>query len=167
MTPQQIIGLAARLFAIWLAINAVQAIGMAAAMAEQPGAQTTAAPYVFAALFLIVAILLWLFPMVVGHRLVPRTQFDNTLSAPAHELLVVACVVLGLWIIVVRAIPAIAYYISIAALWIANGQPVTTMDQSQHIGFLVGLIHLGVGLFLVLRASRFAAYVLAQSQSQG
>jgi hypothetical protein len=160
MTPQQIVGLAVRLFAIWLVIMAVQAVGMATAMAEQPGATSTFAPYGFAALFVVVAILLWVFPMVVAHKLVPRTRFEDTLRVPANDLLVVACVVLGLWDIVARAVPAITYYISIAAFWLKNGQPIATLEESRHIGFLIGLIHLAIGLLLTLRAREVAAYVL-------
>ena len=167
MTPQQIVGLAARLFAIWLLITAIQAVGMAATMAEQPGATSSVAPYGFAALFLIVAILLWLFPMVVAHKLVPRTRFEDTLRLPANDLLVVACVVLGLWVIVVRAVPAIAYYISVAAFWVKNGQPITALEQSRHVSFLIGLIHLAIGLFLALRARQVAAYVLPQPPNDG
>jgi hypothetical protein len=167
MTPQQIVGLAARLFAIWLVITAIQAFGMATAMGEQPGATSTAVPYGFAALFLAAAIFLWLFPMAVAHKLVPRTRFENTLRLPAHEVLVVACVVLGLWVIVARAVPAVAYYVSVAAFWLKNGQPIGTLQQSQHIGFLIGLIHLAIGLFLVLRARQVAAYALPQPPEDG
>src|SRR5690242_12145211 len=78
MTPQQIVGAAVRLFAIWLVMVAIQAAGTSA----QPGTQSTIAPYVFSALFLVVAIFLWLFPLVVAHRLVPRTKFDNELHVP-------------------------------------------------------------------------------------
>jgi len=166
MTPQQVVGLAARLFAVWLAINAVKAIGLAVAVDAQPGAHASPAPYVFAALFLVVAVLLWIFPMVVGHRLVPRTQFDDTLKTPAHDLLVVACVVLGMWLLVGGAIPQIAYYISIAAICVASGQPITTMEQSRHVNF-VALIELGIGCFLILRSRRFAAYVLSQPPVAG
>jgi|tagenome__1003787_1003787.scaffolds.fasta_scaffold20752324_2 hypothetical protein len=162
MTPQQIVGFAARLFAIWLVITAIEALGMATAMAHQPGATSTFAPYGFAGLFLVAAIFLWLFPMVVAHRLVPRTRFEDTVRVPAHDLLLVACIVLGLWVIVVRAVPALAYYISLATFWLKNGQAIATLDQSQHLGFLVGLIHLAIGLFLVLRARQVTAYLLPQ-----
>lgn len=160
MTPQQIVGLAVRLFAIWLVITAIQAVGTALEIAGQPGAISSVVPYGFAALFLVVAILLWLFPMVVAHKLVPRTRFEDTVRLPANDLLVVACVVLGLWVIVVRAVPAIAYYFSIAAFWLNSGQPITALERSRHIGFLIGLIHLAIGLFLVLRARQVTAYVL-------
>jgi hypothetical protein len=160
MTPQQIVGLAVRLFAIWLALTAIQAVGLAMSMEQQPGAAATVAPYGFAALFVVVAIFLWLFPMVVAHKLVPRTRFEDNVRAPANELLFVACVVLGLWVIVARAVPPLAYYISVAAFWVKNGQAIATLGQSQHISFLVGLIHLAIGLLLVLRARRIAAYLL-------
>ena len=162
MTAQQVVGLAARLVAIWLAITSVQAFGMAAAMRAQPGAESTPVPYVVAALLLLAAVLLWLFPMVVAHKLIPRTRSDDVLRVPAGEIVMIACVVLGLWVLVGRAIPAVAYYVSVAAIWVKNGQPITTLDQSQHIGFVVALVQLAIALFLVLRARRIAAYILTE-----
>jgi len=138
-------------------------MGLAAAVDAQPGAHASVTPYLFAALFLVVAVLLWMFPMTVGHRLVPRTQFDNTLQTPAHDLLVVACVVLGMWVLVGGAIPQIAYYISILAIWVASGQSITTLEPSRHVNFVVALVELGIGCFLIFRARRFAGYVLSQS----
>lgn len=162
MTPQQIVGLAARLFAIWLAINSVQAFEMAAAMHRQPGAESTPAPYIIAALLMLAAVLLWLFPMAVGHKLVPRTHSKDVIHVPANEIVVIACVVLGLWVLVVRAIPALAYYIAVVAMWIKNAQPITSLDQSYHLSFVLGLVQLAVGLVLVLRARRISAYLLPE-----
>ena len=82
MTPQQIVGVAARLVAIWLAILAFQAIGIGQAMLSQRG-QSTSVPYFIAALYLGVGLFLWFFPMFVAHKLVPRAKFENTLRLPA------------------------------------------------------------------------------------
>ena len=162
MTAQQVVGLAARLFAIWLAISAIQAFGLAVAMRAQPGAESSPVPFAIAALFVVAACLLWLFPMVVAHKLVPRTYSSDVLRVPAGEVAVIACVVLGLWVLVGRAIPALAYYISVAAIWLKNGQPLSTLDQGQHVSFMVGLVQLAVALFLMLRARRISAYVLGE-----
>jgi len=164
MTPQQIVGVAVRLFAIWLVVTAIQAAGTGLGTSAQPGTQTTIAPYVFSALFLVVAILLWLFPLVVAHRLVPRTKFDNLLHVPAQEALVVACVILGLWVLVVRAVPAIAYYVTVAIYWSRNGQSVSSLDPSLHFGFVLGLVQLVMALFLVFKARGISAFLPLKHQ---
>jgi hypothetical protein len=166
MTPQQIVGVAVRLFAIWLVVTAIQAAGSGLGTSAQPGTQTTIAPYVFSALFLVVAILLWLFPLVVAHRLVPRTKFDNLLHVPTQEALVVACVILGLWVLVVRAVPAIAYYVTVAIYWSRNGQSVSSLDPSLHFGFVLGLVQLVMALFLIFKARDMSAFILLKHQDR-
>lgn len=131
-------------------------------MHSQPGAESTPAPYIIAALLMLAAVLLWLFPMVVGHKLVPRTHSNHVIHVPANEVVVIACVVLGLWVLVGRAIPALAYYMAVVAIWIKNAQPIASLDQSYHLNFVVGLVQLAVGLVLVLRARRISAYILPQ-----
>jgi len=155
MTPQQIVGVAVRLFAIWLVITAIQAAGTSA----QPGAQTTIVPYVFSALFLVAAILLWLFPLVVAHKLIPKTKFDNVLNIPAAEAVVVACVILGLWVLIVRAVPGIAYYATVAIYWSRNGQAVSSLDPSLHFGFVLALVQLVIALFLIFKAHDISAFI--------
>src|SRR5467141_1075758 len=95
MTPQQIVGVAVRLFAIWLVITAIQAASTGLGTSAQPGTQSTIAPDVLSALFIVVAILLWLFPPDVAYRLVLRTKVDKWLDVPTQEALVVACVIHG------------------------------------------------------------------------
>ena len=161
MTPQQIVGLAARLFAIWLAVLSFQAIGIAQALNSEGGAKSaTWVPYLFAALYLGASVFLWFFPMLVGHSLVPRTKFEDTLRVPSQHVVVVACVVLGLAVIVFRALPAISAYLSLAAFWIVGGQPLSTLEPWRHVEGVVGFIQLAIGLLLALKAHAVAAKLL-------
>lgn len=161
MTPQQLVGLAVRLFAIWLAITSFQAIGVGQAISSETGAQNTAwVAYLFAGLYFLAALLLWFFPMGIAHKLVPRTQFEDHLGLPAEQAVVVACVVLGLLVIVYRALPSLTAYVSLAVFWIANGEPLTTMETERHVDGLAAFMQLGVGIFLVARAHRLTAIML-------
>jgi hypothetical protein len=166
MTPQQIVGVAVRLFAIWLVFTAIQAAGTGMGTSAQPGAQSTVAPYVFSALFLVVAIVLWVFPMIVAHKLVPRTKFDNILLVPTHEALVVACVILGLWVLVVRAVPAIAYYATVAIYWSRNGQSFSSLDPSLHFGFVLALVQFVMALFLIFKARGISAFIFLKHRDR-
>jgi hypothetical protein len=111
MTPQQIVGLFVRIFAVWLAVSGIQIIGYGVALDAQPGMERSVAPYAMAIVIFVLAVALWFFPMVVAHKLVPRTHFDNVLRIPAHETAVIACLVLGLWIFVARALPTLSQQI--------------------------------------------------------
>src|SRR6266540_5724837 len=120
MTPQQVVGLFVRLLAVWLAVSGVQVIGIGLALDAQKTQEHTLVPYVISAVLFVVALALWFFPMVVAHKLVPRTHFDNVLRIPAEEVAVVACVVLGLWVLVARALPPLTQYFSVVAVSLKN-----------------------------------------------
>ena len=113
MSSQQIVGLAARLLAIWLAFSALQMIGNGMAFNNQQGLEPTAAFFVWAGIMFLLAALLWLFPMVVAHKFIPRTKFEDTLRIPASQATTIACVILGLWLFTVRVLPGLAYYLSL------------------------------------------------------
>lgn len=157
MTPQQIVGAAVRLFAIWLVIVSIETAVNGIAT-SQSGARSTIAPFVFSALFLVAAVSSWIFPMVIANAVIPRTMFDNVLHVPKQEALILTCIILGMWVLVVRAIPAISYYIAVVIYWSANGQYLSSLEPSLHFGLVMGLIHLIMALFLIFRArdiSRF------------
>lgn len=121
-------------------------------------------PYLFSGLFFVAAAFLWFFPMVVGHRLVPRTRHDNTLTVPVQEAVTVAAVILGLWLLVARAIPAISFYATVAAYWSRNGQSISSASPSQHAQFVVGLIEFGVALVLLLKAPHISKFIVTKHQ---
>ena len=50
--------------------------------------------------WLAVAALLWLFPMWIAHRLIPRTRFENKLmNIQPREVARVGCCLIGLWLL--------------------------------------------------------------------
>lgn len=129
MTPQQIVGLAVRLFSVWLVFMAFQFIGSGIATNSQQGTEPSSAYFLAGGVAFILAVVLWLFPMFLAHKLVPRTQFKNTLSVPANEAVVVACVIMGLWLFVARMLPEIAHLIALAVAFKVNNQPLSLSDE--------------------------------------
>ena len=92
MTPQQVVGLGVRLFAVWLALAGLPyVIYIPFALARQNVDAGTIWSYSIGATFFMGAILLWIFPMVVAHRLIPKTTFDNVLTASTSEVAKVGC----------------------------------------------------------------------------
>jgi uncharacterized membrane protein len=151
MTPQQIVGLAVRLFAIWVWITAFQSFGIARALAEQDRAGTFPLAYVLVGIYGVAGILLWMFPIWIAHRLIPRTSFEDRLRLPARDAVMAACVILGLWVIVVRAIPSLSWYLALAVFWIGNGASLGTMESSRHLELVTGVANLIVGFLLVAK----------------
>jgi hypothetical protein len=161
MTAQQIVGLAVRLFAIWLLLSAVQAIDFGVSLNRTAGAEPTWAPFAFASAFVVFAILLWLFPMTVAHRLIPRTKFENVLHIPGQEVVVVACIVFALWIFCVRVLPGLGYFISLVSFLIKNNQSTSSLNETQFVRLVPTLVDLAVAIFLALRAKTISAFLLA------
>jgi hypothetical protein len=162
MTPQQIIGVAVRLYAIWLVLLALQTSSTGIELHLQPNSGDTISIYLFSVIYVLVAALLWRFPMAVAHSLVPRTNYDDVLGIPVQQVTVAATVILGLWLFAFRALPAISFYATFGAYWISKGQPLSSLPANQHIAFIVGTIELVVALLLVFRAPSLSAFILTK-----
>jgi hypothetical protein len=163
MTPQQIVGLFVRILAVWLVVSAFQLIGVGMALDKQPTEQQTLVPYGISAVLFISAFVLWLFPMVVSHKLIPRTQFDNRLTGEsARDIAVVACVTLGLWVFAARALPLLTQYVSVAALLLKNNQSLSIMGEAYSARLIEGLAELVVAALLTFKARKIATYFLRQ-----
>jgi hypothetical protein len=108
MLPHQVVAVAVRLFAISLALAALNAlpivtIGQLSLGGHSPG-------FVYS-LFLIVltmalALLLWVFPYSVAGKLVPKTAEPAAETTAADTWLAIGCAVIGLWILS-RALPGL------------------------------------------------------------
>ncbi len=167
MTPQQIVGLFVRILAIWLVVSALQLIGVGAALDDQQMPEKTLVPYIISAILVAFAIALWFFPMAVANKLIPRTQFDNTLSVAAHEAAAVACIALGLWLFVAKSLPLLTQYISVAALVNNNIQSLAIeMGASYNTRLILGLVELVASVILTFKARKIAAYFLAPSKDR-
>lgn len=160
MTPQQAVGLACRLFAVWLAIGSFQGWMLVRAAQTQGLAGSHWVQYSVPGIYWLAAVALWFFPMSIAHRLVPRTRFEDRMVLPAQKVLVVACVVVGLLVLVLRALPALVTWFSLAALWLANGQPLAALGPERHVRLLEGLLLLAVGFAFMLKAHAIAARIL-------
>ncbi|MCY1547324.1 hypothetical protein D9M68_833750 [compost metagenome] len=161
MTPQQVVGLACRLFSIWLAVSAFQAYAIAQALKSSGPEAPTWVPYLIAGVYLLAALVSWFLPMSIAQRILPRTAGQERMTLPILQVVPVACIALGLVVIAFRGLMPVASYLSLCALWIASGQPLTTMDDWRHVDGLVGVLQLAVGCLLVFKARALSSFILA------
>jgi hypothetical protein len=159
MTPQQMVGLAVRLFALWLAYSAFGMLVSGIAADAIPGVKSTSGFFVTTGIMFLLAAFLWFLPMTVAHRLIPRTRFADTLAVPAaHQVAVVACVILGLWLFFARALPGLAYQLSLLILVRAYD-----MNQSGEFTRLIpGAIECAAAAVLCFRAHAIARFFLTE-----
>ena len=160
MTPQQIVGLVVRLFAIWFVVQGLQMIGFGIAIDKQTLDAESLVTFGISAVLFLVAIALWFFPMVVAHKLVPETESCDVLRVPAIGAATVACVVLGLWIFTVHVIPALSRYLAIAVLLVRDHQPLSAAGRWNLAALVEGVMQLVIALLLTFKARSIANYFL-------
>lgn len=158
MTPHQLVGLAVRLFAIWVIFLALQMVGLGRSMNSQTGLQPTDVFYISAAAMFVVAILLWSFPLSVANKLIPHAKCEHILRIPATEATAVACIILGLWLFVVRVLPSFAYDVSLVVAMIVNHQALSVSDEFTIVKLGTVAIEFFVCLFLCFKAHTISRF---------
>lgn len=145
MSREDILTVGLRLFALWLALFAVQqlvqAVGITAGNEEW--ADQRAWMVSVALLPLAFAVFLWFFPLTVVTRLLPRLKSDHTpLSVEADVMLDTGIILIGLWWL----LSSLAWTLSAATWWV-----LTPTDAAQaHVSDLVSSLLMVVASLLVL-----------------
>jgi hypothetical protein len=110
MTNAQIVGLGVRLFAVWLIVY-VSRLGPGLWTFNQRQDDTIGIIVVAIVLSLmfLIAVLLWVFPLTVASKLIPRSSLAQSTSLPIEELQRCGFLLLGLWVLS-SAIPSFIRY---------------------------------------------------------
>jgi hypothetical protein len=162
MTPQQVVGLAVRLFAVWMLTLVIKTIATGLALNDQPGIESGNASFIIAAVLLAFAIVLWVFPLSIAHKLIPRTKFDNVMKLPAQEVVVVSCIVMGLGLFVMSVLPALSYYLSLAIALVHSGTPLANTDEFHFLNIGPILLKLIVCAVLCFKAHTISRFFLTE-----
>ena len=93
MTPQQFVAIAVRLSAIFMVLHGVLNIPI---ILFQGLAFGLGAILLIVGSYLLIAALIWFFPMIVTHRLELKTQFDSRLPLSAHHIFSIGVALTGL-----------------------------------------------------------------------
>ena len=112
MHKEQIVGIAVRLFAVFLAIYVLRyASGLIPYLADSSSYKISATFLFLIVLFpILAAILLWIFPLTIAAKLIPNIKAkEPTKSLDSGEIELVAFSVLGLWVLT-TAIPDIFHW---------------------------------------------------------
>jgi hypothetical protein len=108
VTPHQTVALAFRLFAIWLAI---QALGYVPAFFSVGGSGSRHAYISFMlALNAVIILVLWVFPRIVVGKLLPSAEPQSQPPPTPDTLLSVGCTLIGLWTLT-NTVPRLAFYL--------------------------------------------------------
>jgi hypothetical protein len=122
--------------------------------------------YSVGVVYAILAVLLWLFPMAVAHKLVPRTQFAEPLRVPAFEAARVGCALLGLWLLI-RSGPGLVSLVFRAYVISGSGPVFSGLSPDQKIDVGIYVLEVLIALFLLVGSSSFARFVAREPPAKG
>lgn len=162
MTAQQFVGLAIRLFAVWLVLTSIAYFtSIPAALASVPtGSETTASvAMTIGVSYVAAALLLWFFPMFVAHKLLPRTQHNDHLAFPARELARVGCCLLGLWLFA-KAVPSMVWLLLRSMIMVeGSSSSFAALSSDSKLELAVAAFECVFAMLIVFRAGSFAKLI--------
>ena len=167
MNKEHVVGIAVRLFAIFLGLYTLRHVSglLPYAAAPPPNYISFAFLFLLAAFPILAAILLWLFPLAVAAKIIPNIKAKGT-PAPldAGGIEVVAFSVMGLWVLTF-AIPDIFYWVTFVYR-VKSVNVGSTELTPENIGYIVStIVELVIGFWLlfgsrgllgVIRRARYA-----------
>ena len=151
MTREDFVAVAARLFAVWIGIKAVGSIPLAIAAREHDLGDGTWQFGIFLALLMLaIAIVLWLFPLTIGRKLLPVMKTPGTpvawQSAGALEL---ALTVLGFWLLA-SSLGDAFYWLTMAFLSIRAKMPLTEWADGDRASAVTTIVEIAIAFVLIL-----------------
>jgi len=166
MTCKQFVALGVRLFCVWLAIYIMTGmVSLWVAVSQQPH-HGNAATVVLAIItvFALIVVLLWLFPLTVARKLLPRSAQDQLVALPPHEQIERAgfCL-MGLWLLT-HAVPGLAFDVVVNRLYHADST--LELRPQDYAAVAEHLVELALALWLLFGA-RGLRGLLAWARSAG
>lgn len=151
MPKEQIVGIAVRLFAIFLALYTLRYASTLLPYAAVPPPNNISFTFIAVlALFpILAAVLLWFFPLVVAAKLIPNIK-TKAQSAPigAGGVEVVAFSVMGLWVLT-TAIPDIFYWVTFVYRVKSAGIGSTELSPENIGNIVASIVELVIGFWLL------------------
>lgn len=166
MTAQQLIGVGVRLFAAWLALTSIPfLVAIPGQLAGGPGGPASASTisYGVGILYLLAAVALWMFPLVVANTLLPRSRHTDHLTFQARELARVGCGLLGLWLFA-RALPNLVWFLFRAYLFAGSASNYTTLDAQARLDLVVATFELAFAILVIAKSGAFATLVVPRTE---
>lgn len=158
MTPQQIVGLGFRILAIYLGLFCLQYwVGIPERLASTH--DISFYTYLVGAVYSLIALVLWFFPMVFAHRIIPRTKFENHLNLQALDAARVGCSLVGLWIFA-DAFPNLVWLIFGVTLQARAESFFSVLTWANKASIVIGIGQIAFAFILMCRSADFARFVL-------
>jgi hypothetical protein len=168
MTAQQLLGTGIRLFAVWLVLTSLAYFTSIpdALVASPEGSSATTMARLIGGVYVLVACLLWWFPMFVAHALLPRTRHTDKLSAQGQDLARVGCSLLGLWLLA-KALPSLVWFVLRAFMLAAmSSSTFSALTSEAKLELAVAAFECAFALIVIFKSGRFARLIMPGEQPQ-
>jgi hypothetical protein len=156
ITPQQIVAIGLRLVSILLVICGFRyLVPILVGIDNGHWDVQAGASAVTGVLMIAVAVVLWLFPMMIAHAIIPRTRFENRINLNSLEAARVGCCLIGLWQ-VVESVPYLLWLV-LGAIALGGSQSFfQSFNYDSRLTIVYHLARIVFGIVLVIKADWFA-----------
>ncbi|MFZ2160819.1 MAG: hypothetical protein WAW02_01250 [Sideroxyarcus sp.] len=163
MTPQQMIAIGIRFSSLWMAINSIKfLLSIPVALVSNNFPEGVSLSYTVGIVYLVVAVLLWFFPMWLAHKIAPRTRFENHINLQGLEVARVGCALIGLWFFFV-AMPNMVWFLFKAFLAAGSEPAFQSLSSDAKLDVAVSFVEIVFALILIFRSGDFARFVYRKS----
>jgi hypothetical protein len=166
MSARQLVAVGFRLFAIWLCVEAFQLFAITAALKNM--AATWSNPWWMGILIvgvcLGVALVVWTLSGTMARALVSGLATTSEARFSPFEIVVVGCVLMGLWWLKESIVPFVGLWMKAVAMSSETGQSAFTwLGVAGKVAAAMDLMQIGIGVFFVCRPYSIARWVLRRA----
>ena len=160
MTVQQVIGLFVRLVALYFASMVLGTLSGAFGIADM--GLNSATMIITALIYAALAYFLWAFPMMIAHRILPRTNGTEKIITNNNQLAVAGVALIGLFLFV-QVFPSFIGQFNYAFIMQkeAGGSvfDMMVLDEERKIKLLSMVFELILAIILMLNARKVARFL--------
>ena len=166
MTPQQIVAIGIRFFAVYIVFQSLEyLVSIPNGMKNTNLDSQAFLAYGIGAFGVIVALLCWFFPLSIANRIVPRTRFENHLNLQAFDAVRAGGSLIGLWLFATSLPSILWFFFSGAANAGPNQSIFGALDTESKIRIAFYSVHLVLAYVLIFKSHIFAAIATKQIET--
>lgn len=149
MTPHQIIAVAVRLFAIWLAIYTVRVMPVAYHQATKFAGEFPVEISITVIIITCILVVLWFFPRTIAKNFLPDSPPAEQPSFPAQDWFAVGCSLIGIWLLT-QTLPWLIRYLTFLVILQRPGPHSFSIDTDMHVAAIDHLLQFIIALWLII-----------------
>ena len=160
MSREDIVAIASRLFALFLVVLGFRSLAALVKFAGSPDSTTALIAFVVvvALVPLVIAALLWFFPLTVARKLLPVMRTPAPSLSIGGDVMPVALTVMGLWVLA-TSLSDFVYWLTLL-LYASHSTIPVEFPPEQKARIASTVIELGIGIWLVFGAKGLGSLLL-------